>query len=62
MRARARATCASSFACCYCLLFVNAQHVFLEGDVDQILFSELGLLLDATRTSGREEATIENSE
>jgi len=39
-----------------------AQHVFLEGDVDQILFSELGLLLDATRKSGREEATIENSE
>ena len=33
-----------------------AQHIFLEGDADMVLFSELGLLLDATRSSGRREA------
>ena len=33
-----------------------SQHVFLEGNADQVLFSELGLLLDSTRASGRTEA------
>ena len=37
-----------------------AEHVFLEGNADQILFSELGLLLDSTRASGRSEAKMED--
>jgi len=35
-----------------------SEHLFLEGDQDQILFSELGMVLDATRASGRGEAKM----
>jgi len=38
-----------------------SEHIFLEGKQDQILFTELGLILDATRGSGREEAKMESS-
>ena len=40
---------------------LDSKHIFLAGSADTVLFSEIAEVLDATRSSGRPESTMDEA-